>query len=125
MLKREELLPGCEHFTWKEFIRQEDPDPPLLIQQNLMRLSKALEVVRKLNGNVPLLITSGWRTEAHNGQIPGAAKHSEHLQGLAADISKNSLKSATIAWLKAHWVCGFSDYDDGHVHLDIGPNRRW
>ena len=49
---------------------------PYAVQQNLRDLAKLLETVRMLGGNVPLVITSGYR--------PGDAR--QHGSGSAADF---------------------------------------
>jgi hypothetical protein len=50
------------------------------------RLLGFLDICRASFGS-PVLITSGWRCQAHNARIKGAAKRSLHLQGRAADVT--------------------------------------
>ncbi len=49
-------------------------------------LAKRLERVRKAGGDRKLVLTSVYRTIAHNAAQPGSATNSSHLRGFAADI---------------------------------------
>ncbi len=51
--------------------------------------------LQKLRDNfgLPINIASGYRCEKHNEKI-GGAKHSQHLQGRAVDISTKNLSAA-------------------------------
>ncbi len=60
------------------------PTPPVL--RSLGRLAQALERVRQSLGNVPILISSGYRSPAVNKAV-GGARNSAHLSGLAADFT--------------------------------------
>lgn len=50
-------------------------------------LVHALQVLRRQYG--PIAILSGYRTSATNASLPGAARQSQHLFGLAADVHIN------------------------------------
>lgn len=52
---------------------------------NLKRLANELEKVRKLCGNLPLAVSSGFRSEAVNKKA-GGVETSAHRKGLAADF---------------------------------------
>lgn len=56
------------------------------ISDNLDRLLVPLNRVRSA-WDKPMVVTSGWRPPELNALIPGAATHSKHMIGLAADIS--------------------------------------
>jgi len=49
------------------------------------RLLEGLEILRSLAGR-PMLVHAGYRRARHN-QAVGGVSHSEHLEGLAADVS--------------------------------------
>jgi uncharacterized protein YcbK (DUF882 family) len=49
-------------------------------------LAVTFEQVRTLLGGVPIVILSGYRTEAYNATLEGAASKSQHVQGRALDI---------------------------------------
>ena len=52
---------------------------------NLRRLAETLEVVRTLLGNVPIRVTSGFRSKELNSAV-GGVTNSAHLEGLAVDF---------------------------------------
>ncbi|WP_448826708.1 D-Ala-D-Ala carboxypeptidase family metallohydrolase [Capnocytophaga bilenii] len=52
---------------------------------NVKALAQQLEVLRAALGNKPIIITSGYRTPAHNKKV-GGADNSQHLTASAADI---------------------------------------
>lgn len=54
--------------------------------KNLERLAETMERVRAILGNVPIIISSGYRSPALNRLI-GGAKRSAHLYGLACDFT--------------------------------------
>lgn len=70
MISREELLKG--------------ETLPLHLEQNLTTLLERLNNFRDLYGK-PMIVTSGYRTEAHNYKI-GGAPYSKHCQAMACDF---------------------------------------
>jgi predicted CXXCH cytochrome family protein len=71
----------------------------------------------------PIYISSGWRTEEQNSATPGAAKESQHLKGLAADVheppSQTKLRMAATE-------CGFfvlSKSYPNRIHVDLRGGR--
>lgn len=79
------------HFTLEELTASEigarkglDNTPGPVAQQNLVRLAKFLEEVRKVLGK-PITINSAYRGPEVNSAV-GGAKNSQHLLGCAADI---------------------------------------
>src|ERR1035437_3414865 len=56
------------------------------ISDNLDRLLIPLNNIRNAYGK-PMTVDSGWRPPSINASTPGAALHSNHMLGLAADIS--------------------------------------
>lgn len=57
---------------------------------NLAQLAKQLEIVRRVLGNKPLKIHSGYRSPMLNSKV-GGAKNSYHMLGLAADFDPPGL----------------------------------
>lgn len=111
------------NFTLAEFVRPEDPLPPPWILDNLYRLANRLQVVRDLLDK-PLVITSGYRTEAHNRAI-GGAKKSLHLSGMAADVVVPGIPAKEVQKFLRNWSGGLGLYGT-FTHLDIRPYRaRW
>ena len=78
-----------EHFSLEELTRTDHrtldntPDPAALA--NLQRLAEFLEKVREVLGDRPVMITSGYRSQAVNDAV-GSKDTSQHRLGLAADF---------------------------------------
>lgn len=72
--------PWRRHFKESEFrcpcCGKADIDPELI---------RRLEILRRLCGNRPIMITSGYRCAKHNAEV-GGAHNSQHVKGQAADI---------------------------------------
>ncbi|WP_321946563.1 D-Ala-D-Ala carboxypeptidase family metallohydrolase [Paraburkholderia sp. J10-1] len=82
-----------KNFALSEFIISQtaarksiDNTPTPDIVANLTLLANALEDVRVLLGNRPILISSGYRCPVLNRAVGGALS-SAHVQGLAADLT--------------------------------------
>jgi zinc D-Ala-D-Ala carboxypeptidase len=75
---------------------------------------------------VPLIVTSGYRSPAHNARVGGAA-NSMHLRGQAFDISMNNMDPEWfIREAKRQGFGGIGTYPkQGFVHVDTGPVRAW
>jgi len=81
------------HFTLEELIRSDtavrlgiDNSPTPAILDNLTYLAGKLEDVRRVLGNSPITISSGYRCPKLNRKI-SKAKHSSHMDGLACDFT--------------------------------------
>ena len=72
-------------------------------------------------------ITSGYRDPAHNAAV-GGAKHSQHLDGNAFDISTAGMSQPEIEKLiveaRNSGFGGVGIYN-GSLHFDVGPQRAW
>ena len=122
MIDRNALI--SPHFRWGEFIRPGDPDPPADVLANLRDLANALETARRQLGERPIVITSGYRTRAHNIAVGGVA-NSRHLIGQAADLVVTGMPPRKVqSILEGSWPGGLGAYATW-THLDIGPRRRW
>lgn len=80
------------HFTLEEFTFSQtaarlgiDNTPPAEILINLRRSAQNMELVRAVLGEVPIRITSGYRSLALNRAI-GSKDTSAHVKGLAVDF---------------------------------------
>lgn len=76
-----------ESFNLSEFSCKDEfktPVPKELVQ-NVFTLAQNLQVLRDYLG-VPIIINSGYRTQAYNASLEGSAKFSQHLLAKAADI---------------------------------------
>lgn len=81
------------------------------------RLINKLEQLRSALGK-PIIITSGYRCPKHNKNV-GGAKHSQHMNGNAADIRIKGFKAEEV--IRAAKACGFSFIKiyPSWVHVDI------
>lgn len=82
-----------EHFTLLEFLQSQYTiernityKPCVMVINNIHMLAQKMEYVRELAGNIPLIITSGYRSHAHNAYV-GGSPTSAHIQGLACDFT--------------------------------------
>ena len=75
----------------------------------------------------PVVITSGYRGEAHNSRV-GGVRHSKHMSCEAADIQVDGISKWDLAGylrsLPGRGGVGTYCYTDS-VHLDIGEKRDW
>ena len=92
------------------------------------RLLDGLEKLRALAG-VAIIVHAGYRCPKHNQEV-GGVPHSEHLQGLAADIELPgvSLQRAYELALEVPQFAqgGIGAYDGGFLHVDVREHSaRW
>ena len=73
----------------------------------------------------PLRVTSGYRTPETNADTEGAAVHSMHLAGRAADFAVEGIPSAVLAKLALRFNAGGVGGYPTFVHVDTGPVRTW
>lgn len=83
-----------DHFTLEELTHSEvalrngwDNTPPAATMDNLIRLAKFLEEVRKVTG--PLTVNSAYRSKLVNDKL-GSKETSQHRTGCAADIRSST-----------------------------------
>lgn len=127
---REGDTPLSAHFKAREFACADGSDP-IFIDDELVTL---LEVLR-LHFGRPVVVTSGFRTAAHNARTAGASPHSQHLYGRAADIRVEGVpveQAAAFAETLLPGRGGIGQYPPrrgrprGWVHLDVRPTKaRW
>jgi uncharacterized protein YcbK (DUF882 family) len=74
-----------------------------------------------------IAIFSGYRTPQTNGQLEGAAKNSQHLQGRALDIHLPDIDNVAVALDFRTFVDGGVGMYPGKAftHMDMGALRRW
>jgi uncharacterized protein YcbK (DUF882 family) len=94
-----------------------------------LRIYYLLALVQAEFGGQPILITSGYRTQATNDRLRqqgiDAARNSFHLHGQAADIKIPGVSPPRIAAVGSILGIGGVGVYPGFVHLDIGPQRFW
>jgi len=73
----------------------------------------------------PLRVDSGYRTPATHADAEGAAVHSRHLAGQAADFTVEGIPNAVLAKLAWRFDAGGVGVYPTFVHVDTGPVRTW
>ena len=101
------------------------PSPNALA--NLKTLVRCvLDPVREAWGS-PIIVSSGYRSEALNARV-GGAEHSYHLRGMAADIYAKNGYTERLYQLIEHLFCqrkiGITEcyYDAKHGYIHIAHN---
>ena len=120
------------NFSLSEFAQREPYRPvPTEYRQNVLRLAEQLQSLRDVVGRI--VITSSYRTEAHNASLPGSSSTSQHLTAKAAGFVVPGVPQSevycTILRLIPHVMDegGLGWYSAaGHIHYDVrGFKRRW
>ena len=111
-----------KNFKVKEFACSDGTDT-IFISQELVEI---LQDIRDYFGK-PLVINSGYRTEAKNKSV-GGAQYSQHKYGLAADIHINGVSPKKIAEYAEKILPrkgGIGIYST-FVHIDVRQTKsRW
>lgn len=125
------------HFTLEEMTRSDyairngiDNTPPHFVVDNLMLLcSRILEPLRDMFG-VPIIISSGYRSELVNRGI-GGSPTSDHCKGLAADFEipgvSNYKVCEHIAGTNLHFgqlIYEFGEAGWVHISYDAAAKRQ-
>lgn len=74
---------------------------------------------------VPLIVTSGYRTVAHNARVETAARNSMHLYGYAADLQVPGFTPNGVALAASFFDRGGIGLYDSFTHLDVWRVRSW
>lgn len=92
-----------------------------------VKLVELLDAVEDKFGKRGLTLLSGYRTLKLNRRLPGAAEHSLHMMGWAADIKIPGYSSTKIKNLGRRLGAGGVGYypNKGFTHLDVGRSRYW
>ena len=107
------------YFNYSEF---DSPDVQGSGQMMDKRLLKKLDKVREIVGE-PIIITSGFRTPAHNESVNGV-ESSSHLKGLAVDIAIRHSRMR-FKLISALFEVGINRIGiaDNFIHIDIDPDK--
>lgn len=114
-----------EDWRWSSFSPREiasKGDGKLIVDTEAM---DKLQALRDFIGR-PLLITSAYRSPAHNKRV-GGAKASKHMEGIAFDIRmENHDPHAFESAARANGFTGFGYYPkSGFMHIDTAQARSW
>ena len=108
-----------KYFTYEEFDSPDVQGSGQMMSEDLILI---LESVREQLGK-PVVITSGYRTPAHNQQI-GGKPNSSHLKGLAADIAckDSKYRFELVRELMEHGIDRIG-IGDTFIHIDIDDDK--
>lgn len=119
-----------KNFSKSEFNSKDGAQMPDNILVNVVKLACNLQRLRDTIGK-PIIINSGYRSEAHNRSV-GGSPNSQHLTGKAADIRVSGMTSVEIAKeiekliIEGEMLQGGIGIYDTFVHYDIrGVRARW
>lgn len=92
-----------------------------------IKLIELLDKVEDHFGKRGLILLSGYRTPILNRITPGAAEHSLHMMGWAADIRVPGYRSTAVKKYALRLGVGGVGYypSQGFTHLDVGRVRYW
>jgi uncharacterized protein YcbK (DUF882 family) len=118
-----------QHLTWREMACHDGTEYPKQWRDSrAVIIAQAFEGVRKLFGDKPIKILSGYRTETYNKKI-GGAKFSQHVQGRALDLRPpdgvdvdtfyNTIR-ANVDSLGIHGLGRYTTF----VHIDVRPTDK-
>ncbi|WP_134766858.1 M15 family metallopeptidase [Nocardioides sp. 1609] len=101
--------------------------PAAQVKENLKRAMWRAEALRQRMGNVPLTVTSGFRSQACDRQVGGSGT-GQHTYGNAIDLVGASFcslaQNARSTGFGGIFGPGYPGHDD-HVHVDIRAGRSW
>ncbi|WP_406859200.1 D-Ala-D-Ala carboxypeptidase family metallohydrolase [Streptomyces sp. HUAS MG47] len=97
-------------------------------KQNALRTMWKLEALRHALGDVPISVSSGFRSYACNSAVGGSSS-SRHLYGDAADLTGSPSLCTLARQARNHGFNGilgpgYPDHGD-HAHVDHRPSRFW
>jgi len=118
---------GCNRLSWL-FRDWRDRDTGFRMDIRLFdKLATMQTLLATLEDRpVKLVLYSGYRTPARNRTIEGAAVHSQHIQGRAADVAVDGVTHDMVAQTaEVAGAHGLGRYDI-FTHVDVGRRgRRW
>ncbi|MFD3538457.1 D-Ala-D-Ala carboxypeptidase family metallohydrolase [Streptomyces sp. NPDC058662] len=98
-------------------------------QSNALRTMWKLQAMRHALGDLPITVTSGFRSRACNAAV-GGATDSRHLYGDSADLAAGPHSLCKLAQQARHHGFsgilgpGYPGHND-HTHVDYRPSRFW
>lgn len=123
------------HLSWDE-LRCEDgtPYPQEWRDTRAVELAQTFEVLRRVCGDRPIAVISGYRSPAHNKAVGGASA-SQHMQGRALDLQCpdhltldqfEALAKSIAAHTKLRGLGRYAGKNS--LHIDVRPGTqltRW
>lgn len=104
-----------------------DAERAVWMESRLFDLMAAVQAsMSAIHGaTLPLVVTSGYRTRAHNAAIEGAARNSMHRFGFAADLQGRGYPPRAVALAASFFSQGGIGLYDTFTHLDVWRRRTW
>jgi uncharacterized protein YcbK (DUF882 family) len=92
-----------------------------------IKLLELLDAVEDHFGKRGITLLSGYRTQELNRTLPGAAEHSLHMLGWAADIRIPGYTPSAVKKFALRLGAGGVGYypSKGFTHIDVGRVRYW
>ena len=84
-----------DNFSLSEFDCNDGSEMPILVQGDVKRLAKNLQVLRDFLDK-PIEVSSGYRSHDYNKSVGGATK-SQHLTGNASDIKVKGISPGDLS----------------------------
>lgn len=108
-------------------LRDAEEETAVLMDPALLDLLYGVQYWQELllHRPVPLIISSGFRTERHNAKLERGASNSMHLYGKAADIQSSYFTPNQLADMAGYFHAGGLGRYDTHTHVDTGRVRAW
>ena len=121
----------ADNFRLSELACKSEDSDVQVVMLNYLLVDKLQELRNRINyyqkqknlKEIPIFITSGYRTKEHNKRV-GGAERSLHLSGLAVDIQVDYDFERVIKLAKEIGFTGIGRYRN-HLHLDLGEKRYW
>lgn len=126
---------GCKNFSWNEMLHGGTRIPtiadimpgltPGMVIQNIIKITKQLEVIREDFGGRPIRINSGYRPPKVNRAVGGASQ-SRHQYGDAVDFNISGVHPSEIyKRYDSTWAGGLA-WSNHFLHIDARNVRaRW
>jgi hypothetical protein len=126
---------GCKNFSWGELLHggtripnSNDIAPgltPGMVINNIIKITKQLEIIRADYGGRPITITSGYRSPKINKAIGGASR-SIHMSGLAVDFRITGINPFAVYRRYDPTFIGGLASSSAFTHIDLrGFRSRW
>lgn len=117
-------LSSSEHAAFSKLARDRRQNISHMMDGALINILQ--DIVKESGQGGVFTLLSGFRTRATNSMLPGAAENSLHLVGQALDIYRDGMTVGEIGTILAEHSGGVGLYrNNGFVHVDTGPARRW
>ena len=119
-------MPGYREIC--EALKDQRANVAAAMDPRLLDLLCAMQAwVRYYGFNDPIQINSGYRTEASNSKIEGAARHSMHIRAQAVDCVFPGLPTSYVGQLAHRYQAGGVGFylDKDFIHVDTGRQRVW